>query len=105
MRIRLFNPLTAISLAASAALVIGAPAALRAQAPAPIVIPVIVSLTGAASFIGKSDQQSLQLIEGLVNKAGGINHRRFTSNITMTGRTRKPSFKSPIRSLHRKLRS
>ena len=71
MRIR-----SLISLAAAIALLLtGVPAALRAQAPAPIVIPVIASLTGAASFIGKSDQQSLQLIEALVNRQGGINHR------------------------------
>jgi branched-chain amino acid transport system substrate-binding protein len=64
-----------ISFAAAATLLAGAPAALRAQAPAPLVIPVIVSLTGGAAFIGKSDQQSLQLLEAYVNKHGGINHR------------------------------
>jgi branched-chain amino acid transport system substrate-binding protein len=63
-----------ISLIAAAA-VISAPAASMAQAPAPLQIPVIISLTGGASFIGKSDQQSLQLIEAMVNKRGGINHR------------------------------
>jgi branched-chain amino acid transport system substrate-binding protein len=63
-----------ISLVAAVA-VIAAPAATRAQAPAPLQIPVIISLTGGASFIGKSDQQSLQLVEALVNKRGGINHR------------------------------
>jgi branched-chain amino acid transport system substrate-binding protein len=63
-----------ISLVAAAALM-AAPAATRAQSAAPLQIPVIISLTGAASFIGKSDQQSLQLIEKLVNKHGGINHR------------------------------
>lgn len=64
-----------ISLAAAAVLLATLTLPLRAQAPAPIVIPVLISLTGAASFIGKSDQQSLQLIEKLVNKQGGINHR------------------------------
>jgi branched-chain amino acid transport system substrate-binding protein len=64
-----------ISLAAAAAMVAILPVPLRAQAPTPLVIPVIVSLTGAAAFIGKSDQQSLQLIEKLVNGRGGINHR------------------------------
>jgi len=59
----------------AAAAVIAAPAASMAQAPAPLAIPVIISLTGGASFIGKSDQQSLQLVEALVNKRGGINHR------------------------------
>jgi branched-chain amino acid transport system substrate-binding protein len=59
----------------AAAAVLAAPAASMAQAPAPVQIPVIISLTGGASFIGKSDQQSLQLIEAMVNKRGGINHR------------------------------
>jgi branched-chain amino acid transport system substrate-binding protein len=63
-----------LSLIAAAAIV-SAPAASQAQAPAPLQIPVIISLTGGASFIGKSDQQALQLIEALVNKRGGINHR------------------------------
>jgi branched-chain amino acid transport system substrate-binding protein len=64
-----------ISLVAAAVLLATLPVPLRAQAPAPVVIPVLISLTGAASFIGKSDQQSLELIEKLVNKQGGINHR------------------------------
>jgi len=63
-----------ISLVAAVAVVI-APAATRAQTRAPLQIPVIISLTGGASFIGKSDQQSLQLVEALVNKQGGVNHR------------------------------
>ena len=51
-----------------------APLGLRADTPAPLTIPVIISLTGSASFIGKDDQQSLQLIEAMVNKTGGIDH-------------------------------
>ncbi len=70
MRIR-----SVISLAAAAVLLATLPLPLRAQSGAPVVIPVLISLTGAASFIGKSDQQSLELIEKLVNKHGGINHR------------------------------
>ena len=69
MRIRPLLSLVAVTA------MLGAPAASMAQAPAPLQIPVIISLTGGASFIGKSDQQSLQLIEALVNKRGGINHR------------------------------
>jgi branched-chain amino acid transport system substrate-binding protein len=64
-----------ISLAAAAVLLAAVPVASRAQAPEPLQIPVIISLTGGASFIGKSDQQSLQLIEAMVNKRGGVNHR------------------------------
>jgi len=58
------------------------------QAPA-LQIPVIISLTGGASFIGKSDQQSLQLLEARVNKAGGINHRQVHFQYLDDGRTRK----------------
>ncbi len=61
------------SLLAVAAMAI-APAAVRAQTT-PLTIPVIISLTGQASFIGKSDKVSLDLLEELTNKAGGINHR------------------------------
>jgi branched-chain amino acid transport system substrate-binding protein len=63
-----------ISLLGIAAIAV-TPMASRAQAPAPVTIPVIISLTGGASFIGKSDQQSLNLIEAMVNKKGGINKR------------------------------
>src|SRR5690348_10900992 len=35
-------------------------------------IDVITSLTGGASFLGKGEQQALQLLEKSVNKAGGI---------------------------------
>ena len=72
MRVRIRS---LISLAAAVVLLAGLPAALRAQGTAPLQIPVIISLTGGASFIGKSDQQSLQLIEAIVNKRGGVNHR------------------------------
>jgi branched-chain amino acid transport system substrate-binding protein len=63
-----------ISLLGIAAIAV-TPMASRAQAPGPLTIPVIISLTGGASFIGKSDQQSLNLIEAMVNKKGGINKR------------------------------
>jgi len=64
-----------LSLAAASVLIATLPVPLQAQAPAPLVIPVIVSLTGGAAFIGKNDQASLQVIEKLVNAHGGINHR------------------------------
>jgi branched-chain amino acid transport system substrate-binding protein len=41
----------------------------------PFEINVIVALTGAAAFIGKSEQQSLQFVEVITNKAGGIKGR------------------------------
>lgn len=68
-RIRLFATLAAALFVAALA-----PPSANAQA-APYEINVIVALTGAAAFIGKSEQQSLQLIEGITNKAGGIKGR------------------------------
>jgi branched-chain amino acid transport system substrate-binding protein len=41
----------------------------------PYEINVIVSLTGQAALIGQAEAQSLQLIEAITNKSGGINGR------------------------------
>jgi branched-chain amino acid transport system substrate-binding protein len=38
-------------------------------------IPVVMSLTGSAAFLGKSEAQALELVEQLVNKQGGIKGR------------------------------
>jgi branched-chain amino acid transport system substrate-binding protein len=60
---------------AAALIVLGVSAAAPARAAEPFVIPAIVSLTGGGAFLGKSEAQSLQLIETLVNKEGGIKGR------------------------------
>jgi branched-chain amino acid transport system substrate-binding protein len=41
----------------------------------PITIPVILPLTGPGAFIGQTHQKSLQILEGVVNKDGGVNGR------------------------------
>jgi branched-chain amino acid transport system substrate-binding protein len=41
-------------------------------APEPYEINVILSLTGGAAFLGKQEQQSFKLLEGVVNKGDGI---------------------------------
>jgi branched-chain amino acid transport system substrate-binding protein len=41
----------------------------------PISIPVIMPLTGGGAFIGTTQQKSLQILQGLVNKDGGIKGR------------------------------
>jgi branched-chain amino acid transport system substrate-binding protein len=41
----------------------------------PIEINVILSLSGQVAFLGRAEQQSLQLLETTVNKNGGINGR------------------------------
>jgi branched-chain amino acid transport system substrate-binding protein len=51
------------------------PLGLRADAPAPITIPVILSLTGSGAFVGRDDQTAIQLLEKRTNAAGGIGGR------------------------------
>lgn len=46
-----------------------------AAAAEPFVIPVVMPLTGGGAFLGTSENQSLQIIEKLVNKQGGIKGR------------------------------
>ena len=46
--------------------------ALPALSADPYKIDVITSLTGGASFLGKGEQQAMQLLEKSVNKSGGI---------------------------------
>ena len=49
----------------------------RAVMPAdePFAIPVIISLTGSAAFLGKSEAQSLQILEKTINASGGLGGR------------------------------
>jgi branched-chain amino acid transport system substrate-binding protein len=63
------------------------PLALAAQTTAPIVVPGILSLTGYGAFPSRGDQQSIQLIEKLVNGQGGIGpeHRPIRFDITDDG--------------------
>lgn len=46
--------------------------AFPAYAAAPYKINVILPLTGGAAFLGKGEQQALQLLQATVNKEGGI---------------------------------
>ena len=63
------------------------PLALGAQSVAPIKIPAILSLTGYGAFPSQGDRQSMLLIEGLVNRTGGIGpeHRPLQIDITDDG--------------------
>lgn len=45
-----------------------------AQDQKPFELSVILSLTGSDAFSALNDQQALQIIEGIVNKTGGIQH-------------------------------
>src|ERR1700691_1505356 len=49
--------------------------ATSAKAAEPYDVSVILPLTGNASFVGKSEQQSLQLAEKIVNANGAIQGR------------------------------
>lgn len=48
---------------------------LSGQAADPFEINVIVPLTGTVSFIGQAEAGTLKVLEGVVNKSGGINGR------------------------------
>jgi len=43
-----------------------------AQGASPIELPSILSLSGPVAYAGKDEQQTIQIIEGIVNKTGGI---------------------------------
>ena len=65
--------------AALAAALVGGPASAPARAATPVEINVILSLTGSSAFIGMAEQQSLGVLEKIVNAQGGIrgNPARF----------------------------
>jgi branched-chain amino acid transport system substrate-binding protein len=62
---------------AAVALLASAVAALpiAGRAADPVEINVILTLTGPATFIGQGARKSLEALEGVVNKTGGINGR------------------------------
>jgi branched-chain amino acid transport system substrate-binding protein len=59
-----------------------APTGNQAATPEPIDIPVVVSLTGVAAFVGKNEAQALQIAEKMVNAQGGINQRPLHFDIS-----------------------
>ena len=61
--------------ALAALALLGGLCSVPAVAADPYKIDVITSLTGGASFLGKGEQQSLQLLEKSLNKSGGIGGR------------------------------
>jgi branched-chain amino acid transport system substrate-binding protein len=54
----------------------------KAPAADPFEIPVVVSLTGSAAFLGRSEAQSLGVIEKYTNAHGGIRGRQIHFSIT-----------------------
>jgi branched-chain amino acid transport system substrate-binding protein len=69
-----FRRLAGAVLAVTLAL-IALPGTPPAAAADPFEIPVIMPLTGGGAFLGTSENQSLQIIEKMVNKQGGIKGR------------------------------
>ncbi len=68
---------SAVLLAASIAAPVSA-----AEAPGtPLAIPVILSLTGPAAFLGKQEADALKLLETTTNKSGGVNRRAIHFDI------------------------
>jgi branched-chain amino acid transport system substrate-binding protein len=65
--------LSAITALSAASLLLGSVAG--AADPQPITIPVILPLTGGGAFIGQTHEKTLQILEGIVNKDGGIKGR------------------------------
>lgn len=59
--------------ALSAALMLGS--VVRAQSGPPVTIPVILPLTGGGAFIGQTHEKTMQILEEMVNKNGGIKGR------------------------------
>jgi len=57
----------------AAVAVLLAPAASRAAGADPLDIPVVLSLTGGAAFLGKSENDALTVVERVVNAQGGVN--------------------------------
>ena len=69
------RPLIRFGAGFTAAILLAAlPAMLQAQ-PAPVEITAVLPLTGQGSFAGKGVQTALTLLEGVVNKQGGIKGR------------------------------
>lgn len=64
--------LSAVAALAAASLLLGSTAGAEEK---PITIPVILPLTGGGAFIGTTHQKTMQILESLVNKEGGIKGR------------------------------
>src|SRR5665213_437717 len=58
-----------------------ATAASPAAADAPVAVPVILPLTGSNAFTGSGQRTALLVLQGLVNRGGGINGRSLVFDI------------------------
>lgn len=65
--------LTAVAALSAASLLLCSVAG--AADPQPVTVPVILPLTGGGAFIGTTHEKTMQVLEGVVNKDGGIRGR------------------------------
>ena len=70
--------LGAVAALSAASLLFGGVAG--AADPQPVVVPVILPLTGGGAFIGGTQQKSMQILQDIVNKEGGIKGRPLKFN-------------------------
>jgi branched-chain amino acid transport system substrate-binding protein len=63
----------AVAALSAASLLLGSVA--QAADPQPVTIPIILPLTGGGAFIGQTHQKTMQILESVVNKDGGIKGR------------------------------
>ena len=67
-----------LTIGASAALVasgLSVSSVAFAQTPQPVTIPIILPLTGGGAFIGQTHEKTMQILQDVVNKDGGIKGR------------------------------
>jgi branched-chain amino acid transport system substrate-binding protein len=64
--------LSAVAALSAASLLLGTVAGAQEK---PLTIPVILPLTGGGAFVGTTHQKTMQILEGVVNKEGGIKGR------------------------------
>jgi branched-chain amino acid transport system substrate-binding protein len=64
--------LGAIAALSAASLMLGSVAGAQEK---PLTIPVILPLTGGGAFVGTTHQKTMQILEGVINKDGGVKGR------------------------------
>jgi branched-chain amino acid transport system substrate-binding protein len=71
MNVRSFTAGAVVALLAAVLL----PGSAALAADPPVTIPIILPLTGGGAFVGQTHQKTMQVLEALVNKEGGIKGR------------------------------
>jgi branched-chain amino acid transport system substrate-binding protein len=77
----MIHPFRALAVAAGVAILTATAPAAAPAADDTFTLPVVLSLTGTAAFIGQEETVSLHVIEDAVNKSGGIRGHKLAFNI------------------------